>query len=272
MLSGRAATERRTPFTSQETDTTQDFAWFTDTAGEWRYLFDGKATFGMVSAESRLAGAGSYSMNAAVNIKSGTATLWGECHLRNEHGGWDGYWTGTEAQDGLTATLAGSGNYEGLVSRWTSTFHDGTSTHWRGYIVENGPGAVPFEISGWRKKQSVPPVTDPTMTPFFLVGPLAEGQGQSSPFGVFTDLKAIGLAKFTGPATAIFRATGIQQAANGDLLNWVALGAIASGEFKVSSFFAGGTGRFEHAVGALAVQVQPSEPSDTYTGTGTIRY
>jgi hypothetical protein len=48
--------EKRTPFTGQEKDTTQDFPWFTDTAGEWRYLFGGKATFDMLSEQSRLAG------------------------------------------------------------------------------------------------------------------------------------------------------------------------------------------------------------------------
>ena len=59
----------------------------------------------------------------------------------------------------------GSGEYEGLVSRWTAPFPEGITIEWSGYIVENGPGDVPFKISGWRIEKSSAPITDPTVMP-----------------------------------------------------------------------------------------------------------
>ena len=72
------------------------------------------------------------------------------------------------------------------------------------------------------------------------------------------------------------RGTGIAKAGNGDLLTYLSFGAMNSnGDFVFKIFFAGGTGRFEHAVGSWEGEFQYTTPTRyTYrdTGTGTIRY
>ena len=270
LLPGSALAEKRTPFTATETDDLpQNFPWFPGTDGKW-YVFDGRETFDMVSDEPRVAGRGEYSMYAIMDL-TGALTLWGEFHIKNAGGGWDGFYTGTE--NGFTATCVGSGEYEGLISRWqwTPTSDGNGIYHWKGYIVENGPGEVPFKVSGLRVERFVP--INPGQMPFYVAAPLDEGWGQASHIGVFTDLKKIGLVKFTSPTTAIFRGTGIVQAANGDLLNWVAFGTKDANQTDISVFFAGGTGRFEHAVGSYSGQLQGQSPvSYTYEATGKIRY
>ena len=63
------------------------------------------------------------------------------------------------------------------------------------------------------------------------------------------------------------RGTGITKAANGDLLNWVSFGAMDSnGNFGFKIFFAGGTGRFEHAVGSWEGEFEYTTQPDTPTG------
>lgn len=272
LLPGTVLAEKKTPFTSKETDTPVPGAGDRFMTAGWGYLFDGKSTLVEEASDSRVAGIGWYSAFAAMDLQAGAATFWGQFHIENEGGAWDGYWTGNEAQDGLTATLVGSGDYEGLVSRWTSTSHGTGIVNWSGYIVENGPGEVPFKISGLRVEHFVP-ITNPAEMPFYVAAPLDQGWGQASHIGVFTDLKKIGLVKFTSPTTAIFRGTGVAQAANGDLLNWVAFGTKEGGKTDISVFFAGGTGRFEHAVGSYSGQLKGQSPvSYTYEAAGKIRY
>jgi hypothetical protein len=278
LLPATALAEKRTPFSATEKDTDQNFDVFPGTDGKW-YVFDGTAKFVMESDEPRVAGLGSYSMYA---IMGGEATtVWGELHIENtdKDGFWDGYWTGTE--DGFIATCVGSGKFAGLVSRWSAPPSlDRGIYDWEGYIVENGPGDVDFKISGWRQEQSMPPITSPAVMPFYVVAPLAEGGGKASHLGVFTDLEKTGLVRFTSPPTpttppnAIFCGTGILKAANGDLLKWVTFGKMLSGKLEVTGvYFAGGTGRFEHAVGSFVGPLQGESPTVyTYTGTGKIRY
>jgi len=272
LLPATALAEKKTAFTSTETDTPIPGAGDRFMSAGWAYLFDGKSTLVENASDSRVAGSGWYSAYAAIDLQTGAATFWGQFHIENTRGAWDGYWTGTEAPDGLTATLLGSGDYEGLVSRWTSTSHGAGIVNWSGYIVENGPGEVPFKASGLRVERFVP-ITNPTQIPFYVAAPLDEGWGQASHIGLFTDLKKIGLVKFTSPTTAIFRGTGVIQAANGDLLNWVAFGTKNPEQTDISVFFAGGTGRFEHVSGSWGGQLQTQSPvSYTYEATGTIRY
>ena len=262
LLTGTALAETKTPFTATETDKTQNFPWLPDASGTGFYMFGGSATFEMESEDSRVAGSGWYTIDAFMD-STGAITLWGKFHNENTDGAWDGYYTGT--QDGFTATCVGSGAYEGLVSRWQWTPNsDGNGIyHWRGYIVENGPGEVPFKISGWRDEEVAP------VGPFMVKATsFAAGGGRASHIGVFTDIMEIG---FMDLSQGISRGTGSAQAANGDLFTWVSFGQMnSSGQFEFSVFFAGGTGRFEHAVGSYTGQLNWS--SNSYQGTGTIRY
>ena len=260
LLPGTALAAKRTPFTA-----TQHPSWLASVTDSEEYVFNRESTLFMDfmdSTESRVAGSGSYLM-CAVDLKSDAPTCWGELRISNEGGAWKGFWTGTEA-DGFTATLVGSGEYEGLVSRWTAPFPEGDSIEWSGYIVENGPGEVPFKIRGWRIEKP-----DFSWMPF-AKATLEAGGGQASHIGVFTDLKETGLMDGRDSTS---RGMGIAKAANGDLFTWVSRGGLNSstGEFEFQVFFAGGTGRFEHAVGSYAGQVKWTTVP-TYEGTGTIRY
>ena len=276
LLPGAALAEKKTPFTSKETDTKQDAGLYL-TDGKQVCVFDGKSSLVEEASDSRVAGDGWFSVYAVVDLKTGAATFWGQFHIENARGAWDGYWTGNERQDGLVATLRGSGEYEGLVSRWTSTSHGGGIVNWSGYIVENGPGDVPFKMSGLRTEQLEiiqGMVLDPmTMQPTGEFGALGKGTlvaggGQASHIGIFTDLKEIGLMDLTSGKSW---GMGIAEAANGDLFTWVSCGGMNSdGAFEFQIFFAGGTGRFEHAVGSVAGQLDWT--TYTYKGTGTIRY
>jgi hypothetical protein len=267
LLPATALAEKKTSFTSKETDTEQNFAWFPGIDGNW-YVFDGSAKFTMESLdEPRVAGHGEYSMYAVLEMSTGAITLWGKFHSENADGGWDGFYTGTGA--GFTATCVGSGEYAGLVSRWVWTpTTDGNGIYnWKGYIVENGPGEVPFKISGWRAEEVVP------ITPGMVKAVLTAGGGKASHIGVFQDVKETGLMMFTSPTTGVSRGMGIAEAANGDLFTWVSFGAMKSAEeFEFQVFFAGGTGRFEHAVGSYTGQVNWKTVPPSYKGAGTIRY
>jgi hypothetical protein len=272
LLPGTALAEKKTTFDATEIDDMpQDFPWFPGTDGDW-YVFDGRETFEMVSDEPRVTGSGSYSIYAIMDAN--TTTVWGELHIVNtdRDGFWDGYWTGNE--DGFSATCVGSGKYKGLVSRWTAppSLIPGIY-NWEGYIVENGPGYVPFKNSGWRE-ENVERISE--TLPFAKATSFGTGAGQGSHIGNFTDVKEVGLMMFTSPTTGISRGMGAVEAANGDLLTWVSFGAMSdNGEFAFKVFFAGRTGRFEHAVGSWEGELNyTTQAKYTYrdTGTGTIRY
>jgi hypothetical protein len=258
--------EKRTPFTA-----TQHPTWLASpTDRQLAYVFDRDATLVIESTESRVAGSGSYLM-CAVDLNTDTPTYWGKLLISNKGGAWEGYWTGTHAE-GFSATLEGGGEYEGLVSRWTSKAHGEKVMEWSGYIVENGPGDVPFQVSGWREDKVEWISQDP---PFAKATSWGAGGGQASPIGVFTDLKEVGLMNGIDFGS---RGMSIVKAANGDLFTWVSRGDMnPKGKFEFRIFFAGGTGRFEHAVGSFAGQIKwMSQTSHTcngtYNGTGTIRY
>ncbi|HEY5915730.1 MAG TPA: hypothetical protein VJA21_34525 [Verrucomicrobiae bacterium] len=268
LLPGTVLAEKKTPFTSTytETDTPRPGDWFV-TDG-WMYLFDRKINIIEYASDSRVAGTGWYSLYTAIDSQTGASAVWGAWHIENDNGAWDGYWTGTMAE--MTATLVGSGDYEGKVSRWKWAAGD---SGWSGYIVENGPGDVPVKISGWRDEQFVPIMIDANGNLVYAKSSLDAGGGQASHIGLFTDVKKTGLVNLRD---GLFSATGTLEAPNGDLLNWVTFGEVGA-EIQPSGlkiFFAGGTGRFEHLVGSVAGQMeyQSLPVSYTYQATGTVRY
>lgn len=258
LLPDTALAEKRTPFTATEVDEMMNFQFFPGNPPTMLYQFNGYGTFNMSSSDSRVAGSGWFSAysvwDTTVPDFLVAALSWGELHIENAGGTWDGFFTGE------TATLVGSGDYEGLVSRWTCTSYGNAVGEWSGYIVENGPGYVPFKISGWREENFEP------INMAYAKSALIAGRGEASNLGVFTDIMKIGLVSFSDGR---FSGTGTIKAANGDLLNWVVIGNPAE---PVEVFLAGGTGRFDHAVGSFILQMQGAPGSYTYQGTGTIRY
>ena len=271
LLPGTALAEKKTPFTATEADQTINFSFFPGNPPTMLYQFNGYGTFEMNSKESRVAGSGWFSAysvwDTTVEDFLVAALSWGELHIVNAGGAWDGYFTGE------TATLVGSGDYEGLVSRWTCTSYGNKVGEWSGYIVENGPGDVPVKLSAWRNEQFVPIMFDANGNLVYAKSSLDAGGGQASHIGLFTDVRKIGLVNLRD---GLFSATGTLAAPNGDLLNWVVFGEVGA-EIQPSGlkiFFAGGTGRFEHLVGSVAGQMEYlSMPvSYTYEATGKLRY
>ncbi len=264
-----ALAKTKTPFTTTETTTVVD-------PGKW--ITDGTSLFviGQImrgtedASDPRLCGAETIRADVIMDLATGTMKYWGSYHLENADGAWDGYWYGEPSTGTGVCTTIGSGRYAGLVARWTAASHG----QWTGYIVENGPGEVPMKVSGSRVEQfewSVGAVLNPAnMQPTgetAVVGKvtLVKGDGVATHTGKTTDVTEVGLVTFPqNPTTATWSCFGILRAANGDLLNWVAMGEndLITGVNTGTVHFAGGTGRFDAATGSFGVP----------RGTGTIRY
>ncbi len=224
------------------------------------------------ASDPRISGTETIRADVIMDLATGTMKYWGTYHLENAHGAWDGYWYGEPSTGTGVCTTVGSGRYAGLVARWTAASHG----QWTGYIVENGPGEVPIDVRGSRVEQfewSVGAVLNPAdMQPtgesaLISKVTLVNGEGAATHTGKTTDLAEVGIVTFPdpeNPANAAWSCFGILRAANGDLLNWVAMGEndLIAGVNSGTVHFAGGTGRFEAATGSFGV------PS----GTGTIRY
>ncbi len=214
-----------------------------------------------------------------MDLTTGAATLWGRFHLENDGGAWDGYWQNSNGS--LMLTGEGSGGYEGLVMRIGSDAE-------RLYVVENGPGEVPFKVSGWRVEQIqwvTGAVLDPSsMEPTGEVGmvgkvTLLKGGALATHTGAVTDQMEVGLLTFTSPTTVATSVIGIEKAANGDLLHWVAVVEtdLQTGVADGTVHWSGGTGRFEATTGSFGGEFQEQLDSAgtatySYKATGTIRY
>ena len=269
LLPTTASAKTKTPFTTTETTTVVDPGkWITD--GTSLFVIGQKMSGTENASDPRLCGTETIRADVIMDLATGTMKYWGTYHLENAKGAWDGYWYGEPSTGTGVCTTVGSGGYAGLVARWTAASHG----HWTGYIVENGPGEVPMKVSGSRNEQfewSVGAMLDPsTMQPtgeFAPIGKvtLVNGEGVATHTGKTTDLVEVGIVTFPkNPTTAAWSCFGILRAANGDLLNWVAMGEndLIAGVNTGTVHFAGGTGRFDAATGSFGV------PS----GIGTIRY
>jgi hypothetical protein len=279
LVSTTALAKTKTPFTATGVDTMVDpGTWITDGTS----LFITGAVHSAVrnASDPRISGTGTVWSDGIFDLTTGAFTLWGRFHLENGGGAWDGYWQNLDGS--LVLTAKGSGGYEGLVMRIGS---DAGGL----YIVENGPGEVPFKVSGWRVEQIqwVPGmVLDPfTMLPTGEVGvvgtvTLLKGAARSTHTGAVTDLMEVGLLTFTSPTTVAASVIGTEKAANGDLLNWVAVFEtnLETGVANGTVHWSGGTGRFEAAIGSFGAtineQIDPATGEGTYaySATGSIRY
>jgi hypothetical protein len=253
--------------------------------------------------DPRVSGDSVIGWNAILDLGAFTGPQWGNFHVENSGGNWDGYWWGaisvgdSGSADYLECTAVGSGEYEGLVARWTYSgegFSSGLPLHASGYIVEakGGPAARPFLVKGSRVDQLrmvhgvfINPASGDLLG-FGVLGKvdILKGGGQGSHAGLYTE-QGLGLLD---PATGAVTAMGFETTANGDLLHWVASGITTlspdgqTAVFEGTVHFAGGTGRFEAASGGfngffeekLEATEDPlaSLAKYDYCARGTIRY
>ncbi len=264
-----ASAKTKTPFTDTEvvTGIVNPGTWMSD--GQRLYITGLTLSAVENASDPRLAGTSTIWVDRITDLATGATTMWGRFRIENTGGAWEGYWFGSTSSSSA-ATMIGSGNYAGLVARWT---YSGTGGDWTGYIVENGPKEVPMTLRGSVEEQIqwvFVAVLDPlTMQPTGEYGTigidtLVKGGGVGLHIGAYAEQARVGLITFANPTTADWSVMGTMKAANGDLLNWVATGQkdIQSGANDGTAHFAGGTGRFEAATGSFPVT----------SGTGRIRY
>jgi hypothetical protein len=234
-----------------------------------------------IASDPRLCVRGTIWADGILNRETGAQTLWGRFHLENDRDSWDGYWQNKDGN--VVITGVGGGRCAGLVLRVGS---DAEGV----YIVENGPGEVPFRVEGSRVEQiqwiTGLVLTGPHAGQFETIGKvgLVEGGGTATHIGDVTDQMEVGLLTLTSPTTLTASITGTDKAANGDLLNWVAvfnmdletdLQAVSA---EPTAHWAGGTGRFAAVTGSFSGEVAEQIDADTgkgsysYSAAGTIRY
>jgi len=205
--------------------------------------------------------------------------LWGSLRLDNIGGTWDGYWQGTNSLEhghvvmSLAMTAEGSGVYQGLVFRATSTAVDYGPIHWTGCIVNDRQGPRPYLLKGLRvdnamnvKGMLLDPLTlRPTGTNGALVKiNIVTEVGEATYLGRTTE-QGLGLLD---PVTGVSSMMGTAISADNkgrDVLRWVAQATtdlrtlpkmdLKTGVAIVEVHFAGGTGRFEDATGGFSGRV-----------------
>jgi len=245
---------------------------FTD--GQQLYLLGTESSYEEIATDPRLTGPKVITFDAIFEPPALIGRMWGRSHKQHPDGAWDGYWTGTRTAfndpDGtphvrstITSLAVGSGAFEGLVVRWDITAVDatpGTPMSGSGYIVEakGGPGERPMTWKATRTEE------------------LVIHAGMFLPSGPFGAIGTFDLLSEFGEGTHLGRSTndgfglidlrsgrisggGRLATASKDLLDWVATGSVdlATGEATVTVHFAGGTGRFEAAVGEMSGSFTP---------------
>ncbi len=298
------AEARKTHFTVHEVLT--NVAWgivLTDGTN----LFSTGTTMGAEenASDPRVAGLSIVTMNVKLEMTTLAGPMWGSIRYENAGGWWAGYWQGTRTPfldtqgkphvlSEIRVTATGGGGYAGLVARWNYSGVDTLQTgvfDGSGYIVEakGGPGDRPLQMKATRvdRLQLHPcmvldPVTLKPTGEFAVIGTgdIVREVGEMSHAGRYTN-QGSGLVD---PATGTVTAMGTVTTANTDLLYWVVEGSmdLKTGVFDASVHFAGGTGRFQDAVGDLGGQItEKMEPTEdpmvflakfSYSAKGTIRY
>lgn len=268
---------------------------FTD--GPRMFILGAESAYEETATDPRLTGPKVIHYDAVFDLPAFTGRMWGRSHKQHQDGTWDGYWTGTRTPftdpDGtphvrstITSLAVGSGSFAGLVVRWDITAVDaapGTPMSGTGYIVEakGGPSERPMT---WRATRTEELVIHEGM--FLPSGPLGA-------MGTFDLLSEVGVGMHIGRSTndgfglVDLRSGGISGSgylatASKERLDWVAKGSVdlATGEATVTVHFAGGTGRFEAAVGEMSGTFAPVweggplvlHSTYDWSGKGTIRY
>ena len=290
------ADAKKTYFTGEETGLIQ-VPGLMLTDGENVYFLNRELVAREDITDPRLNGTGYFNYTVAANPMTMTGAFWGSSRIVPDIGGgeWNGHWIASMTPAGTTIkmTVAGSGDFAGLVARLTYTSGAG-NLQITGYIVEakSGPGDRPFEIRACRNEkiaflpcivldpETWGPTADPPEVKVIAKAEILAEVGQARHLGR-TSNEGVALLD---PMTGVVTGMGTGTAANGDEVFWVYSGTYEgeTGSAEGVVHFCGGTGRFEAAIGGFGFTAQPVlEPTAEeqvfltdycYRGYGAIRY
>lgn len=239
------------------------------------------------ASDPRVMGQSTIVANAIFEMPLMTGPMWGTYRLVNSGGEWSGYWHGSRTStpggvvSSIVATAVGKGAYEGLIGRWDlSGLNVGETNpflYYTGYIVEASKGHVELPMR-WRATRTE------TMNMATLEFDIDTETGQGTHIGKGTNDGVGFLIPPSGPVASI-TGFGTLTAADGDKLYWVVeASADLAGQSgtAASVYFAGGTGKFEYAVGLASGTIiasfgppdanQISRATFDYSLQGKIRY
>jgi hypothetical protein len=301
---GFAAPRSETPFTATEVATWVNFGTALDN-GTNLMMLNARASAVVTASDPRVAGIGTVTCSGIWHT-SKVGLLWGSFRLGNIGGTWDGYWQGTNSLENghvimsLGMTAEGSGVYQGLVFRATSTAVDSGPIQWTGCIINDRQGPRPYQLKGLRVDRAMnvtgmlldPLTLNPTGTCRALGWIVIGSQGQEASYLGRTTEEGLGLLDpVTGVCSMMGTAIPVDSEQR-DVLHWVAqattdLRTLATTNLRTAVItaevhFAGGTGRFKDATGGfngrVAELVSPT-PVPTvfqnifqYQAAGTIRF
>jgi len=269
--------------------------------GEQLFILGAESSYEETATDPRLTGLKVITYDAVFDPTDFTGRMWGRSRKQHPDGAWDGYWTGTRTaftapdstphlRSTITSLAVGSGAFKGLVVRWDITAVDaapGTPMTGSGYIIEakGGPGERPMQSrSEGTERVEVhlgmfvppPPPPEPPVFGAVVTWEILNEVAQASHMGRSANQGGGLLNPLTGEVSG----AGVLTSANGDRLYWVATGWSLgpSGPVDLSLHWAGGTGRFEAAVGAISGTLDldatgdPSLMDLSLSAQGTIRY
>lgn len=284
--------------------TSTEFGWafidpgiqFTD--GDRLLIMEAKMTCVDAVSDERLSGNSVLGVNAIWKLAEWIGPMWGSYELENAGGRWEGYWMGERVpfadSDGTThirsvlyGAVWGTGGYAGLVARFdfegVDTLETGSPLLGTGYILEAQGNRVqrPLTTRTTREEHiSIYPGLFLPDTPGALaVWEIEKETGKTSHMGVTSN---VGIGLFD-PATGSGTGFGTLTGANGDSVFWVvnATTDLATGIAKPEVCIAGGTGRFDAAIGWATGELHENitplnewelEACYNYTASGWIAY
>jgi hypothetical protein len=303
-LAAFAAPAREAPFTATEVATWVNFGTALDN-GTNLLMLNARASAVVTASDPRVAGTGTV-ICSGIWHTSKVGLLWGSFRLVNIGGTWDGYWQGTNSLENghvLTSvgmTAEGSGVYQGLVFRATSTAVDSGPVQWTGCIINDLQGPRPYQLKGLRVDRAMnvtgmlldPLTLRPTGTCRTLAWIVIGSQGEEASYLGRTTEEGLGLLDPVNGVCSM-RGTAIPaDCEQRDVLHWVAqattdLRALVTTNLRTAVIsaevhFAGGTGRFADATGGFSGRVAelvsptpvPTVFHNTvqYEAAGTIRF
>jgi hypothetical protein len=262
------------------------------------YINDAISTYDEVASDPRISGPAVVHVNAVLDFTTTAGRMWGWAVRDRGTGAWHCWWVGTRtlftdadgkthARSTIMETAVGSGSLAGLVARWTITAVDadlGNPFVGGGYIVEanGGPGDRPMQSrsEGTEGIELHPamllPPSDPPVFGMVATWEILKEVAQVSHLGRSSN-EGLGMLNLT---TGAVTGSGTLTSANGDQLYWVATGTSlgATGPVDLTLHWAGGTGLFEDATGAINGPLELAPAGDlslmefNLKGEGTIRY